>query len=309
MTRIGTKRKFKFSLPKKADIPLLLLLVPAIVTVIMFAYLPMSGILVAFKEYKAKLGIFGSPWAENYGFANFMEIFETPGLPESIWNTLYWNVLQLIVCFPLPIIFALLLDEVGNKAFKSVTQTISYLPHFLSWIAITGMVYSLLGEYGLINEMLRSIGKESISFTGDINWFLPVYLIVTVWHGLGWDSIIYLSALSGISRDLYEAADIDGANRFQRVWHITVPHLIPTAMILLIMKVGQIFGSNFELVWGLQGPAWTTEVISTAVYNYGIGQGRFALATALSLLQGIVALILTLSANKISAKLTDISMW
>lgn len=304
------KQKRKTSLlPKRKDIPLLILLLPALITVIMFAYLPLSGLLVAFKDYKGKLGIFGSPWADMWGMANFVEIFTVPGLTDAIWNTLYWNILSLLIGFPLPIIFALLLDEVRHKRFKSVVQTISYLPYFLSWIAVTGMASSLLSQYGIINDVIKSITGERIIFLGDEKYFLPVYLFLVVWKSVGWDSIIYLSSISSVAPELYEAARIDGAGRVKQVWHVTLPALVPTAMILLILKVGQLFGSNFELVYGLQNPAWNDEVISTAVYNYGIGQGRYALATALGFAQGIVALVITMLANKISDKLTSISMW
>ena len=308
MENVQIKKK-KNWLPKKADAPFIILLLPALITVIVFAYLPMSGLLIAFKDYNGKLGIFGSPWAENGGFSNFIEIFKTPGLPDAIINTLIWNVLTLLIGFPLPIVYALLLEEVKNKIFKSVTQTISYLPHFLSWIAITGMATSFLGEYGIINDIVKNITGDRIIFLGDEKYFLPVYLFLVVWQSLGWDSIIYISALSSVAPELYEAATIDGAGRFKQVIHISVPTLLPTMMILLIMKVGQLFGSNFELVYGLQNPAWKDEVISTAVYNYGIGQGEYALATALGLLQGVIALIITMSANKISDKLTSVSMW
>lgn len=265
--------------------------------------------MVAFKDYKGKLGIFGSPWADMWGMANFVEIFTVPGLTDAIWNTLYWNILSLLIGFPLPILFALLLDEVRNKRFKSVVQTISYLPYFLSWIAVTGMASSLLSQYGIINDAIKAITGERIIFLGDKKYFLPVYLFLVVWKSVGWDSIIYLSSISSVAPELYEAARIDGAGRVKQVWHVTLPALVPTAMILLILKVGQLFGSNFELVYGLQNPAWNEEVISTAVYNYGIGQGRYALATALGFAQGIVALVITMLANKISDKLTSISMW
>lgn len=308
MKEIQIKAKKRW-LPKKKDLPFLILLLPALFTVVLFAYLPMTGLLVAFKDYNGKMGIFGSPWANSFGFANFIEIFNTPGLSEAIWNTLFWNVLTLLIGFPLPIVYALLLDEVKNRPFKSVTQTISYLPHFLSWIAITGMASSLLSEYGIINDIIKQVIGKRIIFLGDDSFFLPVYLFLVVWQGLGWDSIIYISAMSGIAPELYEAATIDGAGRFRQVIHISVPALIPTMMILLIMKIGQLFGSNFELVYGLQNPAWTDEVISTAVYRYGIGQGQYALATALGLLQGLVALLITMCANKVSDKLTSVSMW
>lgn len=300
-----TKKKIRW-LPSKNDIPFLVLLLPALITVIMFAYLPMSGLVVAFKDYKAKLGIFGSP---GVGFDNFVQIFKTPGLPDAIWNTLYWNVFALLLGFPLPIVLALLLDEVHCMGFKRVTQTLSYLPHFLSWISVAGIAINLLGQYGIINDILYKISGERTLFLGDKDYFLPVYLFLIVWKNMGWDSILYISAMSSIDPTLYEAAKIDGASRFKQVWYVTVPGVLPTAMIMLIMKVGGLFNSNFDLVYGLQNAAWDTEVISTAVYNYGVGQGQYSLATALGLMQGVIALIITLSANKISKKVSKVSMW
>lgn len=308
MKNIKVSRKFKF-LPNKNELPFLVLLLPALVTVILFAYLPMFGMLIAFKDYKAKLGIFGSPWADLNGFSNFVQIFNTPGLPEAIVNTLVWNILGLLLSFPLPIVLALLFDEVHNMGFKRVTQTISYLPHFLSWISVAGIAISLLGQYGLINDIIKALTGERIIFLGDSKYFLPVYLFIIVWKNMGWDSILYISAMSSIDPTLYEAVKIDGASRVGQVWHITLPGILPTAMIMLIMKIGGLFSSNFDLVYALQNAAWNTDVISTAVYNFGIGQGQYSLATALSLLQGVVALIITLTANKISKVTSNVSMW
>lgn len=294
----------------RSEVPFFILIAPAMILVFLFSYLPMFGLLLAFKDYDPLKGIFGSPFTDMYGFGNFAEIFKTPELAASIWNTLYMNVLSLVIDFPAPIIFALLLSEIGAKTFKKTVQTISYLPHFLSWAAITGMVTGLLGEYGAINDIIKKLGGERILFLEKEGMFLPVYLLTKVWQSVGWGSIIYLASIAGISQELYEAAEIDGAGRFMQVWHITLPGILPTALILLILDVGSIFGSNFELVYGLQNKiAWKTEVISTAVYKYGIGQAEYSLATALGLMQGLVALILTFGANTISKKVSSVSMW
>lgn len=289
-----------------------MILLPPLVIVILFRYLPMMGLLLAFKDWEARLGIFGSPWTSEYGFGNFIELFRTPDFSQAIWNTLYFNAVTILIDFPLPIILAILLTELGNKTFKKVTQTISYLPHFLSIAAVTGIVYNLLSEYGLINSMLYNVFgvKEGQTLLENPSAFLPVYVITYVWKGLGWGSIIYLAAICGISNDLYEAARIDGANRFQQILHVTLPGIAPTIGILLIMRMGTLFASNFELVYGLQNPiGWKDEVISTATYKFGIQGGQYALSTALGLLQGVIALILTFGANFISKKVSDISMW
>jgi putative aldouronate transport system permease protein len=293
----------------KSDAPHLLMTLPAMVLTFIFTYLPMFGLLIAFKEYKPKLGIIGSPWASEGGFFNFTEIFRAPGLSKAIWNTFYINLLTLVINFPAPLIFALSLNELLQKTFKRVIQTLSYLPYFLSWIAVTGMAMSILSQYGIINDALRAMGLSRVIFMSDPKVFLPVYLFVTVWKNIGWNSIIYLSAISAISPELYEAAYIDGAGRLRQTLNITLPALMPTAMILLILNVGQMFGSNFELVYGLQNVWWNTEVISTVVYKAGIKEGEYGLTTALGLLQGVIALILTLGANSISKKVSSISMW
>lgn len=316
MKAVSVTKSVQFGKAKKrrirADLPFYLLLLPAIVIVALFRYLPMTGLLLAFKEWDAGLGVFGSPWADMYGFANFAELFRTPELVQSIWNTLYFNVVTIVFSFPAPIILAILITEMQHKMFKKVTQTISYLPHFLSVAAVTGIVNSLLSEYGLINSILFKLfgieeGQDLLSKSGA---FLPVYVITDIWKTVGWNTIIYLAAICGISEELYEAAEIDGAGRFRQVMTITVPGILPTIGILLILRMGTLFGSNFEMVYGLQNPTgWTQEVISTAVYKYGIGRGEYTVSTALSLMQGIVAVVLTFGTNFISKKVSDVSMW
>ena len=292
------------------NIPFYLILIPAVVTVFMMQYLPMFGLVIAFKDYKPRLGIFGSPWAEMNGFANFVQIFETPAFLDSVWNTLWLNVLSLIFSFPAPIILALLINEVRHTGFKRTVQTISYLPHFLSIAAVTTMVNQLLGSYGLLNALLRPLGLDSVFLLEKENAFLPTYVITEIWQTVGWGTIVYLATITGINSDLYEAAQIDGANRFQQVMNITLPSILPTTMILLIMKMGKLFGSSFEMVYGLQNPvAWTKDVIATAIYKYGIGQGEYGVSTALGFMQGVIAFGLTFAANAISKKVSNVSMW
>ena len=316
MKAVSVTKSVQFGKAKKrrirADLPFYLLLLPAIVIVALFRYLPMTGLLVAFKDYSVYEGIFASPWADMYGFANFVELFETPAFVDAIWNTLLFNVVTILFSFPAPIVLAFLITEVQHKMFKKVTQTISYLPHFLSVAAVTGIVNSLLSEYGLINSILFKLfgieeGQDLLSKSGA---FLPVYVITDIWKTVGWNTIIYLAAICGISEELYEAAEIDGAGRFRQVMTITVPGILPTIGILLILRMGTLFGSNFEMVYGLQNPTgWTQEVISTIIFKNGIQNSKYAVGTALSLIQGIVALVLTFGTNFISKKVSDISMW
>lgn len=293
----------------KNDLPFYIILLPTIIVVFLFSYLPLSGLLLAFKDYKPKLGIFMSPWTSTGGFANFVEVFKTPALSKAIVNTIIINLLTLALTVPLPVVFALLINEIRNVHFKKVVQTVSYLPHFLSWAAITGMANVMLNNNGIITSILDSLGLPSLLLEKE-SAFVPIYLFITIWQCLGWDAVIYLASISGISQDLYEAAEIDGAGKFTQALKITVPSLMPTMVMLLILKTGSILGSNFELVYGLQNPvAWKMEVIGTAVYKYGINQGQYSLATALGLMQGLISLALTFGVNAISNKLTNVSMW
>lgn len=295
----------------KSDLPFYLLLLPTIILVLLFKYLPMSGLLLAFKDWNPKLGLFESPWTDYFGFGNFVRLFKTPELVDAIWNTFFFNIVTMLVEFPAPIILAVLITEINNKTFKRVTQTISYLPHFLSIAAVTGIVNSLLSEYGLINSVLMNLGiKEGQKLLESSTAFLPTYVLTSVWKSVGWGTIIYLASICGLSQEMYEAAQIDGANRFQQVLYITIPGIFPTVGLQLILKMGTLFGSSFELVYGLQNPiAWTDEVIATAIYKNGIGRGEYTISTALGLMQGVVALILTFGANWVSKKVSDVSMW
>jgi putative aldouronate transport system permease protein len=289
-----------------------LMLLPAFFAVLIFSYFPMYGILVAFKNYSPFLGIENSPWAANLGFEHFINIFKIPEISQSIINTLNLSVLTLIVGFPAPIILALLFNELRVGKFKKTLQTISYLPHFLSMMAIIGITQTFLASEGTLNDLLHFIlgpNFKSIRFLAVQEMFVPNILFITVWKNIGWGSIIYLATISGIDASLYEAARIDGANRFKQVLHITIPSIVPTAMILLILNMGSLFSSNFELVFGLQNVNIRFDTIDTIVYKYGIGNSSFSAATAIGLLQGLVALILVSSANFISKKVSNTALW
>ncbi len=280
----------------------LMLLIP-IVLVLVFNYVPMYGLIMAFEDFSIFDGFLGSEWV---GLENFKKIFTQRGFLPAIWNTLYLSILDTLVCFPAPIILALLLNELKAGWFKKTVQTISYLPHFLSWISVVGIVNLVFGHDGLVNDLREILGAtERITFLAQQNLFIPFLVGTSLWKEVGWGTVIHLANISSISPDLYEAASIDGATRLQKARFITLPHMVPTIMILLIFKMGSVFGSNFELVWGLQNPFIDFDVISTIVYRTGIQQGNYSMATALGLAQGLVALVLVLSANWISKKLTD----
>jgi putative aldouronate transport system permease protein len=311
---VTQKPKKRFRLPRRDEIPAIMLLLPALIIVLLFSYLPMFGILMAFKDINSgasiRKGIFGSDWAAMQGFANFVEIFKTPALLRSIGNTLLISLIALVVVIPGPIILTLLLDEVRKKWFKTGFQIISYLPHFLSWATITGIMLNLFGDYGAINSIIKFLGGDSVAFLASMNYYIPIYMITTVWKGIGWGTILYFSTLAGVSPELYEAAKIDGAGRFKQVIHISLPALVPVIAITLIIQAGHMLQSNFELAYGLQLGEWRNfDVISTIIYKQGINQGQFGISTALGLLQGLVALALTFMANKLSKKISSVSMW
>lgn len=294
------RRKFLREIMR--DRYLYLMLLPAIVVVILFAYAPMYGLIMAFQDYNAFKGFSGS---EFVGLDNFRRIFTQSNFLKAIWNTLYVSLLGLVTTFPAPILLALLLNELKNGWFKKSVQTISYLPHFLSWISVVGLVHLMFGRDGLINDFRMALGaEERMIYLAEQNLFIWFILGTSLWKEVGWGTVIHLANLSSINPELYEAASIDGASRLQKIRFITLPHMIPTVLILLIFKMGSLFGSNFELIYGLQNPYIDFDVISTIVYEVGISGGNYSLSTALGFAQGIIALILVLMSNGFSKKVS-----
>ncbi len=291
----------------KQDKYLYLMLLLPILLVLIFNYVPMYGLIMAFQDFSIFDGFLGS---EFVGLENFKKLFTQRGFLTAIWNTLYISFLNLLVCFPAPIILALLLNELKDGIFKKSVQTISYLPHFLSWISVVGIVNMVFGYDGLFNDIREMLGAgERVAYLAEQSLFSTFLIGTSLWKEVGWGTVIHLANIASISPDLYEAASIDGATRLQKIRYITLPHMVPTVMILLIFKMGQIFQSNFELVWGLQNPYIDFEVISTIVYRTGIQNGDYSMATALGLAQGVVALILVLVTDKISKKVAGVGIF
>ncbi len=284
-----------------------LFLLPALVLVIIFHYIPLMGLSVAFLDYDVFLGM-KSPFI---GFDNFVRILTMPQFTQAIWNTLKISLLNIAVGFPLPIIFALLLNELSKGFFKRFTQTVSYLPHFLSTIAIVGIATTLLSNYGVVNDIRVAAGGEGterILFLTLQKLFVPNVITLGTWQSFGWNSVIYLATISGIDMDLYEAATIDGAGKFKQSWYITVPSIMNVVIIMLILRIGHLFASNFDLIYGLQNVYIDFEVISTLVYKQGITQGDYATATALSFMQGFISLALVMGSNWLSKKYNEVSI-
>ncbi len=281
------------------------LIIPAVVLTIIFHYFPLWGVKLAFQQYN----IYSpetSPWC---GLDNFITIFKTPGLVQAIINTLLCSVIGLVTGFPLEIMFALALNEVRNTGFKKVTQTISYLPHFLSTMAVVGLATTMFSMYGPINDIIDFLGGERTMFLAQQNMFLPIITIVCLWKNTGWNSIIYLSAISGVDPTLYEAVAIDGGGRWRQIWHVTLPCIRPTIIILLIYKFGGLFGSTFEIVYGFQNPFVNFENISTIIYKRGIEGGQYGISTAMGLFQGVIGFILLYIANFTAKKVSETSLF
>ncbi len=288
---------------------LTLMFLPVALYFIIFKYIPMYGITMAFKDYKIKYGILGSPWI---GLQNFRDLFELASFSRAIRNTIIISLLKLVTGFPCPIILALLLNEVRHLKFKKTVQTISYLPHFLSWIILAGIFYQFLSpSTGMVNYILSQFGIKPIYFMGSNEWFRFTLVVTNIWKGIGWSSIIYLAAIAGIDLNLYEAAVCDGANRFQRMWSITIPSILPTITVLLILDVGGIMSAGFDQIFNLYNPAVyeTADIIDTYVYRMGIGEMKYSMATAVGLFQNVIGFFLVITTNFISKKISNYGIW
>jgi putative aldouronate transport system permease protein len=275
----------------------------------------MYGIIISFKRFNIFDGIIKSPWASNHGFEHFIDLFHSHSFYRVFKNTIILSFAQIIFTFPAPIILALSLNEEKDTIWKRIVQTVSYLPHFISSVVICGIVFNLLSTNGIINQILSALGQETIQFLLRPEYFRPIYIITDVWQKAGWNSIIYIAALSGVDMQLYEAVELDGANRLQRILNIDIPAIIPTAVVLLILNIGSMIsslnGAGFEKVLLLYNPNTyeTADIIATFVYRRGIVGADFSFATAVGLFQSLIGFFMIVTANKIANKLGDISLW
>ncbi|WP_336759789.1 ABC transporter permease [Paenibacillus sp. USHLN196] len=284
-----------------------LLLLPMIYFII-FKYGPMYGVQIAFKDFNFFQGISGSEWI---GLDAFREVFQNQGFYTALRNTLVLNMLDLLVSFPAPLILAILLFELKKAWFKKLAQTLLYIPHFISWVIIGGIVLQVFGtQSGFINNILMSMGFDPLPFLSDKNYWLFTYLGVGVWQSAGWGTILYLASLTGINRELYEAAEVDGASRLRRIWHISLPGIKTTIVTLLIINVGNMISIGFDrpFIIGNVAVREYSDVLSTFVYRVGLQSGQVTLATAVGLFQALVGLVFILGANYTSKKLTDESI-
>ncbi len=288
---------------------LLFMLLPALALIILFNYIPMYGIQLAFKNFRATDGIWGSEWV---GFEHFERFFSSYYFTTVIRNTLLISISTIIVGFIFPVIFALMLNEVKHTRFKKLVQTVTYAPHFISITVMVGMLISFLSPTsGIINVIIKAFGGEGIAFMQEAKWFLPVYLISEQWQNLGWGTIIYLAVLSSVDMELYEAATIDGAGRLQKIWYINLPCLKPTATIMLIMSAGSVLGVGFEKIFLMQTPLnlSISEVLSTYIYKRGVIDSQYDFSTAVGLFTSVISLIVLLIVNAVSKKIGEESLW
>ncbi len=281
-----------------------LLLIPVVVWYLVFCYYPMYGVVLGFKDYLPKDGILGSEWV---GFEHFQWLFETDGFLRALKNTIVISLLKLVFCFPAPVILSLFINEIQARIFKKSIQTAIYLPFFISWVVMAGIIYNLLAvNGGIINNILVALGLERKSFMTDPNWFYPILLIAEIWKGTGWGTVIYIAAISGISPDLYEAAALDGCGRFKKMWYITLPSISPVVIMMFIMQIGNILNAGFDSIFNLYNVSVynVADILDTYAYTIGIGQGLVEKGTALGLFKAVINFAILLTSNAIIKKLT-----
>lgn len=288
-----------------------LMLVPVVAFFAVFCYGPMYGILLAFKDYKVLKGIMGSPWADPIT-KYFVRFFTSPYFTRVLTNTVTISLQSLLLGFPVPILLALCINEVRNERYKKLVQNVTYAPHFLSTVVLVGLIRSFVNtDYGIINLAIRAFGGEGYNWLQKADMFRPLYIGSGIWQNAGWDSIIYIAALAGVDPQLHESAMIDGANRYQRIWHINVPGILPTIVILLILNAGRIMNVGFEKVFLMQNDLnlSTSDVISTYAYRIGIESAQYSLSTAIGLFNSVINCVLLLIVNTISRRLGETSLW
>ena len=288
---------------------LYVMLLPTIVWLLLFLYKPMYGLQIAFKDYSIFRGIDGSPWI---GFEHFQTLFDNDQFIRALRNTIYISLYSLLFGFPVPILLALMFNEVLNQWFKKSVQTIVYLPHFISSVIIAGIVITAFSpSAGIVNTLLGLFGIDPIYFLTKAEWFRPIFIGTTIWQEAGFQSIVYLAAIAGVSPTLYESAVVDGASRWQMMWKITIPCILPTIIIMLIIRIGNMLEVSFEMIILLYQPATyeTADVVNTFIYRQGLQGGQYDLAAAAGLFNAVVAFVLVMTANAISKRYSRTSLW
>lgn len=287
---------------------LYLFLIPGFIVLVMFKFMPMSKIVIAFKNFKPRRGIAGSKWV---GWANFERIFREPEVWQVIRNTLEINLLQIAICVPLPMFMAVMMNEVTCMPLKKGVQTMVYIPHFFTWVVVYSIFFNLFGGVGLVNNTIKSITGSSVQFFTKGGWFRFMLVLSSIWKGTGWSTIVYLSAISSIDAEVYEAAIIDGASKRQQAHFITIPSLIPTMVLMLTVRMGSVISGGFDQVLAFYNPSVydSADILGTFIYRQGIGQADFSFATAVGLFESVVGLVFVLLSNFFSKKLTGRNVW
>ncbi|UJF16728.1 sugar ABC transporter permease [Jeotgalibaca sp. MA1X17-3] len=284
---------------------LYVMLLPGVIYFLIFKYLPMGGLVIAFQDYQPWNGILGSPFV---GLKHFIRLFTEDTFVLLMKNTLVIFGLNIVLSFPFPIIIALFLNELRSAKLKKSIQTIIYLPHFMSWVIVVSIFYVLLTtENGVVNNIIMANGGQRISFLTDPNWLRPIYIFQQIWKGAGWGTIVYLAAITNVDEQLFEAADMDGANRFRKIWHITLPAIRPTIITLLILKIGDVLELGFEHMFLLMNSMnkEVAQIFDTFVYTAGIKNGQLSYSTAVGLFKGLIGLVLVVMANKLAKKIGE----
>lgn len=286
-----------------------LLFLPCLLYYLLFRYLPMFGLVITFKNYNVFKGVWGSDWV---GLKYYRMFFENPDFFLLMRNTVLLGLYKLIFGFPAPILLALMLNEMRSAVFKRFVQTVSYLPHFISNVIVASMVIMFLSPTGgLVNQILTGLGFNAVNFMMEPGMFRTIYVVSEIWQNIGWETIIYLAALTAVDPQLYEAANMDGASRMRKLWHVTLPGIAPTIIIILILNIGKVLEIGFEKVFLMQNAAIyeTSDIISTYVYRVGMEQGNYSYGSAIDLFMGVISLIFIYSANYISRKVGETSLW
>ncbi|MBW7453033.1 ABC transporter permease [Paenibacillus sepulcri] len=288
---------------------LLLFLLPAFVWYFIFYYIPMYGLTIAFKDFQIMDGILGSPWI---GFENFNQMFHTYEFIRVLRNTLIISGLKLLFVYTSGIVLALVLNEIFHDKFKKIVQTISYLPHFLSWVIIGSIMIELLSPVsGLVNNIIKALGGKAIYFLADPNWFIPVLIVSDIWQSVGWGSIIYLAAITGVDPQIYESATIDGAGRFTKIWRITLPSIMNVIIIMMIFNIGNLMNAGFDQIFNLYNPRVyeVGDIIDTYVYRVGLTQMNYSFSTAVGLFKNAIGLALVLLVNRVANRFGQTGLW
>ena len=287
------------------ELPLHLMLLPGLALILIFHYVPMFGIVMAFQNFKPAKGFFGSKWV---GMENFIYMAKLPNMSSVLFNTVFIAVMKIIVGMVVPIFVALMLNEIGSKKFKRTVQTVVYFPHFLSWVILGGVLMDVLSpSSGIVNDIIRLFGGTPVYFLGDKNWFPYTMVITAVWKNFGYDTIVYLAALTNVDRNLYEAAAMDGATRVKQTWHVTLPGILPIVTLMGVLNLGNILNAGFDQIFNLYSPSVysTGDIIDTFVYRLGLEQAQFSVSTAVGLFKSVISIIMVSLSNYLAGRFAN----